>query len=395
MENIIIDQLNVLKKCVNLYHNDKKLTHIYLTVDIDRTGQSVIYFLKNFTIIVAHNDEEQSIIKLSNIKEVKQYIDNHIPLVIKITIRYKVSDTLVYPVYLYNDGDILIGCRTKNIRLKSKLISRLVKSMYNNLVENEDILEILHKVVKYKEENEKLELQNKQLENKIKKYDQTQLNDRLINLIEYSKLNPKLPQQPKPPPRRKVVKELFPPEPPPGGALVRQSSRNSPGKEPGFFRGMAFGNNVSSSDSISRKLMELIRNTYYTKCENETTLNVALSQLRETCRINCMETDKKIKDLLKILGIRNSINNTVLQRIMNTNAQLKLYNKQLLDLLEEKEELFENTSNRAKISTSYTNKTFNAYKKPISNFGKKKVNKINKLKLNRLKSNLKNLLKSK
>ena len=284
----------------------------------------------------------------------------------------------VLPYTLYNDGEYFLGCNIKKIDLKFKLIGRILRLLVL-INENGKVLLNSDNAKSIKNFNTGIEMAINNLKGRIKNYDQTQLNDRIINLIEHAKMN----QLPPPPPRR--------------------TSRKSPGKEIGFYKGMAFGNNFEKN--LERRLLDLINDPTNHTCMYETWLNVDLSKLRDDCKNTLEGINKKINSnffelgLIKDQNVKFKESNKFIEEAALNyakNRQLSYKRDELYDLLNEKKQFIIDTGDRTKISTKFTNDRFN-YLHPerkeeerVQGFGKKRS--FKNLKLKSLKMDLKKVV---
>ena len=76
----IQQQKEFLKKCVKIFWQNKDLSDLYLTVSIDPHGETNLYFNKNYNIQINHG----RVIVLDNLQQVNTFIDENIPLILKI-----------------------------------------------------------------------------------------------------------------------------------------------------------------------------------------------------------------------------------------------------------------------------------------------------------------------
>jgi len=357
----IQQQKEFLKKCVKFFWQNKDLAELYLTVSIDTRGEYNLYFNKNFNIQV----NQERVIVRNNLQEVNTFIDENIPLIMKIVLNFKYpvlnggkdylhpdgSEELVGYV-VYDDGEYFFGCETNrgNIRLKYGLLGKIYRILAR-IEAQESHLKDLTKLQQKKNENIELKEDIKKYENKKINYDQSKLNDRIINLIEYAKLNQK------------------PPPPPPSPS--RRSSRHSPGKEVGFYKGMAFGNRqLSTIQLLRRNLKDMLNDPFKHMCtEGESRLIRDLSKFRDTCNDVLKDIQSKIKIVSDDLGFegitQKKFNKDILenadiktQGYITDNNRLKLEKIQSHELYNERKNLIRNTGDLLKVSTGFTNKKF-------------------------------------
>jgi hypothetical protein len=393
-----------LKKCVKFFWQNKDLPPYYLKVIINNTDGNPLYINKNYKIYY-----DGQIIPLNNLQELNTFIDENIPVIDKIYLAFKYSifnggksyidsngNTQVINYKLYDQGEYFFGCDIQNIRLKFKLLSRIYR-LFAAIYVQEDTLKTLSKIVRLKNDNVRIENEIKKRQDKIKNFDQSKLNDRIVNLIEFAKLNQKPPKPPK------LPKQSPPPRSP--------STRRSPGKEEGFFRGMAFGNIPLTLDDLRIQLTEITNDPFKHTCGiQELRLNRELSKFRDTCNNILIDIKNKIKIITDELGLEgmnsNKINKKLLekarvktQNYINKHQELNLKNINLYDTYKHNKRFVRNTGDLIKVSTSFTNQRFNyldkdrAEQKLLSNgFGKRKSKYSN---VKSLKMDLKKLLKGK
>jgi len=362
----IQQQKEFLKKCVKFFWQNKDLAELYLTVSIDTRGEYNLYFNKNFNIQV----NQERVIVRNNLQEVNTFIDENIPLIMKIVLNFKYpvlnggknylhpdgSEELIGYV-VYDDGEYFFGCETNrgNIRLKYGLLGKIYRILAK-IEAQEDNLKDLTKLQQKKNENIELKEDIKKYENKKINYDQSKLNDRIINLIEFSKLNQKPPPSPQ-----------------------RRSSRHSPGKEVGFYKGMAFGNRqLSTIQLLKRNLKDMLNDPFKHMCtEGESRLIRDLSKFRDTCNDVLKDIESKIKIVSDDLGFegittqkKNSkdiLENARLKsyEYITDNNRLKLEKTQTQELYKERKNLIRNTGDLVKLSTGFTNKKFDYLDKEL------------------------------
>jgi hypothetical protein len=365
MDNPIEQQKEFLKKCVKFFWQNKDLAELYLTVSIDTRGEYNLYFNKNFNIQV----NQERVIVRNNLQEVNTFIDENIPLIMKIVLNFKYpvlnggknylhpdgSEELIGYV-VYDDGEYFFGCETNrgNIRLKYGLLGKIYRILAK-IEAQEDNLKDLTKLQQKKNENIELKEDIKKYENKKINYDQSKLNDRIINLIEFSKLNQK------PPPSQQ-----------------RRSSRHSPGKEVGFYKGMAFGNRqLSTIQLLKRNLKDMLNDPFKHMCtEGESRLIRDLSKFRDTCNDVLKDIESKIKIISDDLGFEGitekKFNKDILENArlksyeyITDNNRLKLEKIQSHKLYNERKNLIRNTGDLIKVSTDFTNKKFDYLDKEL------------------------------
>jgi hypothetical protein len=344
-----------LKKCVRFFWQNNDVIPFYLKVYIDNSDGNSLYINKNYNIYYAGE-----LIPFNNLEDLSIFIDENIPVIRRIYLQFKYpilkgssyidsnGDNLSINYKLFDQGEYFFGCDLQNIHLKFKLIARIIR-IFSAIYVQEDLLKTLLKVVKLKNDNTKMESEIKKRQDQIKNYDQTGLNDRIINLIEFAKLN----EKPKTP---------IPPRAP--------STRRSPGKQPGFYRGMAFGNTPLKLNDLRIQLTEITNNPFKHTCGiQELRLNRELSQFRDLCNNVLKDLKTKIKIITDDLGLKDlqliKMNKKILeeeriktQNIIDKHHQLNVKNMNLHDEHRRHKKLVKNIGDRVKLSTSFTNQRF-------------------------------------
>jgi hypothetical protein len=350
----IQQQKEFLKKCVKIFWQNKDLCDLYLTVSIDPNGQNNLYFNKNYNIQI----NDYRVIVLDNLQQVNTFIDENIPLILKIVLNFKYpvlnggkdyisrdgSEELIGYI-VYDDGEYFLGCETNrgNIRLKYGLLGKIYRILARIEAQESNLID-LTKLQKKKNENIELKEDIKKYDNKKINYDQSKLNDRIINLIEFSKLN----QKPPPPP-----------------VPQRRSSRHSPGKEVGFYKNMAFGNRIFTINLLKRNLKDMLNDPFKHMCtEGESRLIRDLSKFRDTCNDALKDIESKIKIVSDDLGFegitqkkinKDNLENARLKsyEYITDNNRLKLEKIQSHELYNERKNLIRNTGDLVKVSTGF------------------------------------------
>ena len=337
-----------LKKCVRFFWQNNDVIPFYLKVDIDNSDGNALYINKNYNIYYA--DET---IPFNNLEDLSIFIDENIPVIRRIYLQFNyhtlkgahidnIGDYVSINYKLFDQGEYFFGCDLQNIHLKFKLIARIYR-IFSAIQVQEDLLKTLLKVVKLKNDNTKMESEIQKRQDQIKNYDQTGLNDRIINLIEFAKLNEK---------------------------TKTPSTRRSPGKEPGFFRVMAFGNTPLKLNDLRLQLTEITNNPFKHTCGiQELRLNRELSQFRDLCNNVLKDLKTKIKIITDDLGLKDlqliKMNKKILeeeriktQNIIDKHHQLNVKNMNLHDEHRRHKKLVKNVGDRVKLSTSFTNQRF-------------------------------------
>ena len=176
----IQQQKEFLKKCVKFFWQNKDLSDLYLTVSIDPNGETNLYFNKDYSVRL----NNEPIMNFNNLQELNTFIDENIPLIMKIILNFKYpvlnggkeykhsdgSEELIGYI-VYNDGDYFFGCDNKNnlgnIRLKYKLLGRIYRILARIEAE-EGHLKDLTKLQEKKNQNIELKEDIKKYENKKK-----------------------------------------------------------------------------------------------------------------------------------------------------------------------------------------------------------------------------------
>ena len=333
-----------LKKCVKFFWQNNDLSPYYLKVNIDNSEANALHINKNYKIFSGGQ-----IIPFNNLKDLSTFIDENIPVIRRIYLQFKYSildggkthidangnfQTINYK--LFDQGEYFFGCNIQNIRLKFKLLARIYR-VFAAIQVQEENLKTLSKIVKLKNDNIKMENKIEKTQDKIKNYDQSKLNDRIINLIEFAKLNQKLLQLPRAP-----------------------STRRSPGKEPGFFRGMAFGNRPLTLKILIIQLTEITNNPFNHTCGiQELRLNRELSKFRDICNNVLKDIKTRIKIITDDLGLKDlQLIKEKQQNYNNKHIGLHLKNINLYDEHRRHKRFVRNVGDSIKLSTSFTNQQF-------------------------------------